>query len=93
MCIALVSDMPDLLADSRAHNVFFNKYLEEDDHVVMNCAEQAEKKSTSWQIDCPFNIICTMIWRQQYNFYSVPVAETAPISLQKRTAEAINHEY
>ena len=55
VCIALVSDMPDLLADSRAHNVlFFNKYLEEDDHVVMNCAEQEllRRNQLEFQIDC-----------------------------------------
>ena len=55
VCIASVSDLPDLLTDSHAHNVFFfNKYLQEDDHVVMNCAEQEllRRNQLEFQIDC-----------------------------------------
>lgn len=55
VCIASVSDLPDLLADSRTHNVFFfNKYLQEDDHVVMNCAEQEllRRNQLEFQFDC-----------------------------------------
>lgn len=55
VCIATISDLLHIQTDTLNYNVmFFNKYLEEFDHVVMDCAEEEllKRNRLEYYTDC-----------------------------------------